>query len=59
MKKKILFFGLSMLTLGAFAFNKTNCCSPDESCTPEICCPDQPDCCETHAISEVEFDAKK
>jgi len=50
MKKRILFLGLSMLTLGAFAFNKSNCCSPDESCTPKICCPDKPDCCASKAI---------
>lgn len=59
MKKKLLFVSLSMLTLGAFAFNKSNCCSPETSCTPKICCPDKADCCETQTLSELDYDDKK
>jgi len=59
MKKKILFVALSTMALGAFAISKSDCCTSDDDCEPKICCPDKPNCCETKALTESDFDSDK
>jgi len=60
MKKKMLFFvSLLAMSIGAFAINKTNCCSAGEVCEPKVCCADKPNCCNTKALSESDFNVNE